>query len=63
MLSLPRNSHQRASLWTQWLGICLPVEGTQVRSLIGEDPMCFGATQPEHHSYGACAPETVSCNY
>ena len=28
----------RASLVTQWLRICLPVQGTQVRALVREDP-------------------------
>ena len=28
----------RASLVAQWLGICLPVQGTRVRALVWEDP-------------------------
>ena len=40
-----------ASLVAQWLRICLPMQGTQVRALVWEDPMCRGATRPVSHSY------------
>ena len=30
----------------QWLSICLPMQGTQVRSLIWEDSTCPGAIKP-----------------
>ena len=30
--------------------ICLPRQGTQVWSLIWEDPTCLGATKPVSHS-------------
>ena len=30
----------------QWLRICLPMQGTWVRSLIWEDPICWRATKP-----------------
>ena len=33
-----------ASLVAQWLRICLPMQGTWVRSLVREDPTCHGAT-------------------
>ena len=36
----------RASLVAQWLGVCLPGRGTRVRSLVREDPTCFGAAGP-----------------
>ena len=35
-----------ASLVTQWSRISLPMQETQVRSLIQEDPTCQGATKP-----------------
>ena len=38
------------SLVAQWLRICLPMQGTWVRSLVGEDPTCCGATKPTHHN-------------
>ena len=41
----------RASLVAQWLRICLPMQGTQVRALVWEDPTCRGATRPVSHSY------------
>ena len=39
------------SLVVQWLRIHLPMQGTQVRSLVQEDPTCCGATKPVHHNY------------
>ena len=30
----------RAFLMVQWLRICLPIQGTWVRSLVWEDPTC-----------------------
>ena len=41
----------RASLAAQWLRICLPMQGTQVRALVWEDPTCHGATRPVSHNY------------
>ena len=41
----------RASLVAQWLKICLPMQGTRVRALVWEDPMCCGATGPVSHNY------------
>ena len=51
-----------ASLVAQWLGICLPMQGTRVRALVWEDPACRGATGPVSHgcwacASGACAPQ------
>ena len=40
-----------ASLVVQWLRICLPMQGTQVRVLVWEDPTCRGATGPVSHNY------------
>ena len=39
------------SLVAQWLRIRLPMQGTQVRALVREDPTCRGATKPVHHNY------------
>ena len=39
------------SLVAQWLRIRLPMQGTQVRSLVQEDPTCRGATKPVCHNY------------
>ena len=47
--------YMRASLVAQWLRICLPMQGTQVRALAWEDPTCRGATKPVRHNYWACA--------
>ena len=41
----------RASLVAQWLRICLPTQGTQVRALVWQDPTCRGATRPVSHNY------------
>ena len=51
------------SLVAQWLRICLPVQGTQVRALVREDPTCHRATKPVRHNYWACALEPGSHNY
>ena len=51
------------SLVAQWLRIHLPMQGTQVRALVWEDPTCRGATKPTHHNYWACALEPVNHNY
>ena len=39
----------RASPVVQWLGVCLPMQGTRVRALVWEDPTCCGATGPVSH--------------
>ena len=41
----------RASLVAQWLRMCLPMQGTQVRTLVWEDPTCRGAAGPVSHNY------------
>ena len=41
----------RTSLVAQWLGVRLPMQGTQVRSLVQEDPTCRRATKPMNHNY------------
>ena len=38
------------SVVAQWLRIGLPMQGTWVRSLLGEDPTCRGATKPVRHN-------------
>ena len=40
-----------ASLVAQWLRVCLPMQGTQVRALVWEDPTCCGAAGPVSHNY------------
>ena len=47
------------SLVAQWLRIRLPMQGTQVRALVWEDPTCRGATKPMHHNYWACVPQLL----
>ena len=39
----------------QWLRT-LPRQGTQVRSLVGEDSTCHGATKPMHHNHFILEP-------
>ena len=51
-----------ASLVAHWLRIHLPMQGTQVRALVWEDPTCCGATKPvstttEARVPRACAPQ------
>ena len=39
------------SLVVRQLRICLLMQGTQVRSLVWEDPTCCGAAKPVCHGY------------
>ena len=39
------------SLVVQWLRVRLPVQGTQVQSLVREDSTCHRATKPVSHNY------------
>ena len=41
----------RTSLVVQWLRIHLPVQGTQVRSPVCEDPTGLRETKPSCHNY------------
>ena len=50
-------------LVAQWYRICLPVQETQVWSLVREDPACSRATKPVCHHHWACALEHRSRNY
>ena len=43
--------------------ICLPMQGTRVRSLVREDPTCRAATKPTCHNYWACTLEPTCHNY
>ena len=49
----------RTSLVAQWLRIHLPMQGTQVQSLVWEDPTCCGATKPMSHNYWARTPQLL----
>ena len=53
---------QWTSLLVQRVGICLPVQGTQVWSLVPEDPTCRGAAEPLCHSCWPSALELASRN-
>ena len=55
-------SCQETSLMVQWLSVCLPVQGTWVRSLVRKDLTCHRTTKPVHHNYRACALEPGLCN-
>ena len=48
-----------AFLVAQWLRIHLPVQETQVQSLLQEDPTCLRATKPMYHNCGAGALEPM----
>ena len=64
MLSVLRDT-LGTSLVAQWLRIRLPMQGTQVRALVQEDPTCRGATKaraPQLLSLRsrACEPQLLS---
>ncbi|KAJ8790710.1 hypothetical protein J1605_021138 [Eschrichtius robustus] len=44
-------SPAQTSLVAQWLRIRLPMQGTQVRALVREDPTCRRATKHVRHNY------------
>ena len=46
-----KNQYQDFGAVVQWLRIHLPMQGTQVRALVQEDPTCGGATKPVGHNY------------
>ena len=48
------------SLVVQGLGICLPLQGILVQSLVREDPICRRANRPVCHNYRACALDSMS---
>ena len=52
-----------ALLVAQWLGIRLPMQGTQVWALVQEDPTCCRATKPVRHNYWDCALQPASHSY
>ena len=55
--------YMRTSLMVQWLRICLPVQGTQVWSLVQEDSTCLVATKPTcHDCWSPHILEPVFCN-
>ena len=45
-----QNIPLRVSLVVQWLRLQLPMKGTWIQSLIGEDRTCCGATEPMCHN-------------
>ena len=51
-----------ASLVVQWLRIRLPMEGTQVQSLVGEDSTCWGAAKPVGLNSEPALHERNHCN-
>ena len=44
--STVKDETERASLVARWQRIHLPTQETRVQSLIREDPLCHGATEP-----------------
>ena len=42
----------------QWLGVCLPMQGTRVWSLVREDPTCCWTTKPEAQLLRPCEATT-----
>ena len=53
----------RASVVDQWKRICLPMQETQVQSLVWEDCTCRGAPKSAHRNYWVCALGPGSHDY
>ncbi|KAJ8782228.1 hypothetical protein J1605_010207 [Eschrichtius robustus] len=51
MKTFGKKKNPGTTLVAQWLRIRLPMQGTQVQSLVREDPTCRGATKPVRHNY------------
>ena len=51
------------SLLVQWIRIRLPMQRTQVHSLVREDSTCREATKPTHHNYWAHTLRAPSHQY
>ena len=51
MYNLLLRQKPQTSLVVQWLRIRLPVQGTQVRSLVQQHFTCHRAAKPMCHSY------------
>ena len=50
LFNLKKEGNSGASLVAQWLRIRLPMQGTWVRALVREDPICRRATKPVRHN-------------
>ena len=48
---VPCKTLGKTSLVVQWLRIHLPIQGTQIQSLVQEDSTCHRATKPVYHNY------------
>ena len=55
---IKKKTYEGNSLVVQWLRICLPVQGTQIQSLVCKDSTRCGQTKPLHHNYWARVPAT-----
>ena len=54
-----QKKREGTSLVAQWFRICLPMQGTRVRSLVREDPTFHGASKPVCHNYWAHVPQLL----
>ena len=52
-----KNIQGGTSLWVQWIRICLPMQRTQIQSLVWEDLTCCGAIKPVHSNEDPAQPE------
>ena len=46
-----RKTNKGFPVVVQWLGTCLPMQGTRVQALVREDPTCRRATKPMRYNY------------
>ena len=52
-----KNIQGGTSSWVQWIRICLPMQRTQIQSLVWEDLTCCGAIKPVHSNEDPAQPE------
>ena len=56
-------AEMRTSLVMSWVRICLPMQGTWVGSLVGEDSTFLRATKPTGHNHRALTLQPEGCKY
>ena len=59
----PAPTQELAMGFSEWEGICLPMQETGVQSLTWEYPTCCGSTKPLPYNCRACALEPRSRDF
>ena len=60
IITLNKRRQARTSLVVQWIGVCLPMQGTGVQSLVQEESNGIRATKPMRLCSRACEMQLLS---